>query len=40
MKRLDSACRAGTGGTDWVKVKRKGALLAERFKRPRARYDP
>ncbi|WP_213956724.1 MULTISPECIES: hypothetical protein [unclassified Variovorax] len=32
-KRLDSVYQSGVRSPDWVKVKRKGAVPAERFKR-------
>ncbi|MDM0116914.1 hypothetical protein QTI66_32830 [Variovorax sp. J22R133] len=32
-KRADSGYRPGVRSADWVKVKRKGAIPAERFKR-------
>lgn len=32
-KRADSVYQPGVRSSDWVKVKRKGAIPAERFKR-------
>jgi bifunctional non-homologous end joining protein LigD len=39
-KRIDSAYQPGVRASDWVKVKRKGAIPPERFKRNKAKEIP